>query len=129
MIKRFLEWFAIKEKIEQRIGNHPLFRQMEIWWTGVGENIGVEIGGKGKAFSRPVLIYRKLGKESFLGIPLSTQIKEGSWYVSFDFKNQMVSVNLAQIRVMSAARLYKKMGEVAENDCAKVKSGFLRLYS
>ncbi len=129
MIKRFLEWIGVKEKLELRIVKYALFREMEIWWVAAGENIGVEINGKGNTFARPVLVYKKLNKEIFLAIPLSTQIKEGSWYVSFDFKDRLICTNLAQVRIMSAGRLYEKMGEVNENDFAKVKSGFLRLYS
>ncbi|MES2224635.1 MAG: type II toxin-antitoxin system PemK/MazF family toxin [Patescibacteria group bacterium] len=129
MVKRFSEWMKVKQKFDEQIENQAYFKELEVWWSVVGENIGVEIGGKGAVFSRPVLIYKKLSKESFLAIPLSTQAKEGSWYISFDFKNQKICANLAQVRILSSRRLYEKMGEVTANDFAKVKSGFLRLYS
>lgn len=129
MIKRFLEWIDVKERLENRPGKDVSFKEGEVWWSAVGENIGVEISGKRKTFARPLLVYRKLNKESFLAIPLSTQIKKGSWYVWFEFKLQMICVNMAQVRVVSTNRLYAKMGEITTHEFAKVKSGFLRLYS
>lgn len=80
-------------------------------------------------FSRPVYVYRKLNRNGFLGIPLSTKNKEGSWYVSFVFRNKHIHANLAQIRIFSSSRMYTKMGSVDSTDAQKIKDGFLRLYS
>lgn len=80
-------------------------------------------------FSRPIYIYKKLSKNGFLGIPLSTQIKKGSWYVSINFKEKIIIANLAQVRVLSSSRLYEKMGELDDNDSEKIKTAFSRLYS
>ena len=56
--KRFNEWIRIKEKLHQ-VGRTPHNLEGEIWWSAVGENVGVEINGKGDVFSRPVLIMKK----------------------------------------------------------------------
>ncbi len=129
MIKKFLEWIGLKEKIH-RISSRPLyFNEGEIWWCAVGENVGVEINGKGRLFSRPVFVYRKLSREGFVGIPFSTQNKKGSWYVEVSFKGEKNIANLSQMRVFSSSRMYEKMGSLDDNDCAKIKNGFLRLYS
>lgn len=58
-----------------------VFKEREVWWCSIGMNIGVEIYGKGKKFTRPVLIFRKFNKDSFLGIPFTSQPKDGIWYV------------------------------------------------
>ena len=129
MIKRFLEWIGLKEKIHNNNSVSPLFNEGEIWWCALGENIGIEINGKGKPFSRPIFIYRKLSRKGFLGIPLSTQIKEGSWYVEISFQNKKHVATLSQARVFSSARMYQIMGSLDDNDIAKIKNGFLRLYS
>ena len=63
-----------------------------------------------------------------MGIPLSTKMKEGSWYISVDFQGQTVVAHLAQVRVFSASRLYGRMGILEEKSRAKIKSGFIRLY-
>ena len=129
MIKKFLEWIGLKEKLHINSEKMVYFNEREVWWCAIGENIGVEINGKGDMFSRPVLVYKKLSRSGFLAIPLSTQMKEGSWYIWVKLKEKDSSINLAQIRITSTARLYDKMGEVNVEDFRKVKSGFLRLYS
>jgi len=129
IIKRFLEWIGLKEKIHNNNSIPPLFNEGEIWWCAIGENIGIEINGKGKLFSRPIFIYKKLSRNGFLGIPLSTQQKNGSWYVEINFKGNINILNLSQIRVFSSFRMYEIMGSLDDNDIKRIKDGFLRLYS
>ncbi len=54
-----------------------LFKEGEIWWCSIGMNVGTEIFGKGRRFTRPVLVFKKFGSYSFLGIPITSQEKEG----------------------------------------------------
>jgi len=129
MIKRFLQWIGLKEKIHGESLGPLYYNEGEIWWCAVGENIGIEVNGKGEMFSRPVFVYRKLSKEGFLGIPLSTKAKQGSWYAEISFKGERVVANLAQVRVFSSHRMYEKMGSLDDNDIKKIKTGFFRLYS
>lgn len=129
MVKRFLEWIGVKQKLHQGEAKPVFFKEGDIWWCALGENIGVEINGKGATFSRPVFVYKKLSRDGFVGIPLSTKLKEGTWYVQFTFKENEVCANLSQIRTFSASRMLEKMGALDEGDVEKIKSGFLRLYS
>lgn len=62
--KRFDEWNEVK-KILQLNSKAILFRERDVWWYAAGENLGSEINGKGKLFSRPILIIRKYGKTTF----------------------------------------------------------------
>jgi len=129
MLKRFLEWIGLKEKLHTADNKPPLFKEGEIWWSAIGENVGIEVNGKGKPFSRPVYIYKKLSANGFFGIPLSTISKTGTWYVEITFQGKKVVANLAQCRVLSHLRMYEKMGALDEADVIKIKNGFLRLYS
>jgi len=128
MIKKFLEWIGLKEKLHINSSVPLYFNEGEIWWCAVGENIGIEINGKGELFSRPVFVYKKLSKDGFLGIPLSTQHKKGSWYVEISFKGENNIINLAQIKIFSSFRMYEKMGSLDDNDIQKIKDGLLHLY-
>ena len=125
--KDFDGWIRVKENVHY-YGRMPNIKEGEIWWCAVGENVGVEINGKSDAFSRPVLVMKKLSRFGFLGVPLTSQYHIGSWYVSFVFKNKKQFASLAQIRVFSASRLYKKIGTVPNSDLQKVKEGFSKLY-
>ena len=93
----------------------------------MGENVGTEINGKSKTFARPVLVIRKLSRYSFIGVPLTSQKHEGSWYSSFEFQNKRQVAVLAQVRNFSVSRLYRKMGVVPESDLELVRNGLASL--
>ncbi len=111
------------------VGGSPLFKEGEIWWCMVGENVGIEMGGKGDFFTRPILIFKKLSKDGFLGIPMSTQDKSGTWYVKVKQSGENVTVVLSQTKVFSSRRLYAKIGELDDVDCAKVGDAFFKLFT
>ena len=63
-------WFPVKEqKHSTEPKKLPKISEGEVWWTAVGENVGVEITGKSGYFSRPVLVFKKLSHLGFMGIP------------------------------------------------------------
>ncbi len=125
--KHFDEWNEIKKNMH-RLGHLPKVSEGSVYWCGFGENVGIEINGKNALFSRPVLIFKKLSRYGFLGIPLTSQPHTGSWYVSFQFKGRNETAVLAQIKVLSASRLYTKMGQIDETDMQRIKIGFHNLY-
>lgn len=125
--KNFTDWIQIKEVVHST-GRTPSIREGEIWWCAVGENVGIEINGKSKTFARPVLVLKKLSRYGFLGVPLTSQEHEGSWYAPFIFKDKTEYAVLAQIRVFSVSRLYDKMGMLPNSDLKIVKDAFWALY-
>ena len=104
--KDFDGWIKLKEKLH----NTRQLRTVgegDIWWCGLGENVGVEICGKGNLFARPVLVVRKFGRYSFMGVPLTSKEHTGNWYVSFEFKNKKEIAVLAQAETISVSRCSK----------------------
>ncbi len=86
------------------------FREREIWWCRIGKNIGYEQNGKGAFFERPVLVLRKLGNKTFIGIPITTKTKLGNIFVSFDiFPGKKRVAIIGQIRLLDASRLNEKI--------------------
>jgi mRNA interferase MazF len=67
------------------------FKERDIFNVKIGKNVGFEQNGKGKDFVRPVLIYKKLSKDMFLGIPLTKTQREGSFFYSFIFIEGIIS--------------------------------------
>lgn len=124
--KDFNGWIILKEKLHKTRQPRTV-SEGDIWWCAVGENVGVEINGKGHLFARPVLVLVKFGKYSFMGIPLTSKKHEGSWYVSFNFKEKQETAVLAQIETVSVARLYRKMGTVPDTDLDAVRNGLVSL--
>ena len=125
--KRFDAWNVVKTGIHFA-GVFRDIKEGDVWWCSVGETVGVEINGKQEFFLRPVLVLKKLSKFGFMGIPLTSQPHEGTWYVPFVFKEKTQYAVLAQARVLSVYRLRRKMGTVPNSDLALVKDGFRALY-
>ena len=123
----FDEWIEVKKELNST-QKYPHITEGEVWWCGIGKNVGIEINGKSEKFSRPVLIFRKLSSTGFLAIPLSTQIHSGSWYVKITFRGVEQVAALSQIRVTSVFRLYERIGELSKSDFVSIKKGFRDLY-
>ena len=86
-IKNFQDWFSLKPKLDNNNHKPPFVSERDIWWCHLGENIGTEISGKSKKFTRPVIIFKKLSHHTFFFFPAYTKIKSGSWYFSFLYKD------------------------------------------
>ena len=67
MYEKFLIWIERKFALHNR-KNIPSFRERDIFWSSLGENIGSEENGKWSEYTRPVLIVRKFNKQIFLNI-------------------------------------------------------------
>ena len=124
--KNFKQWMGVKEKIDaDAVIRH--IKEGDIWWSSIGENVGSEICGKGNAYTRPVLVFRKLNGNSFWAIPLTSKKHGGSWYAQIDFNGKKQTAIVSQIQIMSVSRLWRKMGELTNGDYEKVSRKFLKL--
>ncbi|MBI5358843.1 type II toxin-antitoxin system PemK/MazF family toxin [Candidatus Amesbacteria bacterium] len=80
-------------------------------------------------YIRPVLVLRKFNRELFLGIPMSTKLKDNPYYKSVTVNNRIVSVLISQIRVFSAKRIQDKLAELDKNDFQKIKGDVIDMIS
>lgn len=131
MINNYLEklssWFKLKSVLG--VKEKPvLFREREIWWCSIGINIGDEQNGKNESFNRPVLILRKITKTSFVGLPMTSKSKTGSWYVPITLHAKTSIVLLHQIRLWDSRRLSSKIGQLDWKDFNEVKKRFMKFY-
>lgn len=129
MMKQFLEWIKVKIKIDSQEYNPPLISEGDLFWCMMGENVGVEVGGKNELFTRPVIVLKKFGRLGFFGIPVTKTERKGSWYVSFVHKGIRETAMLSQGRLLSFKRLGKKMGALDDIDFRNVKEAYIRLFS
>jgi mRNA interferase MazF len=127
MEKSFDEWNEVKKKSEKEnilVG----FKDRDIFNIKMGMNLGFEQNGKGKDFVRPVIIYKKFTKDMFLGIPLTTTQRDGSFFFKFEFKeNQISTAILVQARLFSSKRLLNKIGIINKEDFENLKREYLSL--
>jgi mRNA-degrading endonuclease toxin of MazEF toxin-antitoxin module len=104
------------------------FKEGEVWWCAIGLNVGEEVYGKGTSFARPVLVFRKLTRNSFLGLPLTGSEKKGSWYVPLELPSRKSSIMLNQAKVIDKKRLRDKIVTVNVSDFRLIKKLFHELY-
>lgn len=126
MVNHFNQWNELKQKLhvsEKKL----LFKEGEIWWCSIGQNIGTEVYGKGKFFRRPVFVLKKLSNSSCLVIPLSTKGYSGSWYISVQSGSKKAWANISQIRTLSTLRFDTKIGDIRKCDFYKIKKSIADL--
>jgi len=109
-------WNSIKKTISNK--KNINFNQKEIFMSYVGYNIGFEQNGdKEQNYLRPILVYKKFSKRLFLGIPLTTTLREGKFYYNFSFKDNKISTALlSQIKLFDSQRCKYRMGKISNND-------------
>ena len=128
-VLRLIGWHQQKSQLVVKNHKPPFFKEGEIWWCYLGENIGTEIIGKGSKFMRTVIIYKKLSAYTFLGIPTSTKIKEGQWYVNFTHRNTNMDAVLSQLVTLDYRRLDKSIGRLDQKKFDDIATGFANLYN
>jgi len=120
MSKKFNEWHQLKVILHNK-KKKVLFKERDIFWASIGVNIGFEQDGKGTILSRPVLILKKHNQNLFFGIPLSTKIKEGSFFFEFILNNKPSCALLVQGRTYDVKRLENKIGMISKEDFFELK--------
>lgn len=115
--KDFDLWNTEKKQLNESVSDKSFYiHEREVWWAAIGVNIGTEMDGKNEQHERPVLIVRKLGKNQFLGIPLTSRTKEGVFYIPINYNNRQGTACISQVRVMSVQRLLRKIGRTRCDD-------------
>jgi mRNA interferase MazF len=127
-MKQFLLWSGLKEKLHNLSHQSPLVSQGDIWWASVGENVGSEINGKSRLFSRPVIVFKKLAHGFYFVIPTTTQTRQGTWFVPFRQQEKDMVACLHQARAMDYRRLSSKLGTLDDEDLNRIRQGFASLY-
>ena len=128
MEEKFDRWNELK-KTTNTEEPEVFFKERDIFWMKVGENIGHEQNGKGDKFQRPVLIVKKYTKDMFLGVPLSTTIRDGSFFFQFELDGKTSTALLVQHRLFSSKRFMKKIGKIESEDFKRLKKKLIELIS
>jgi len=127
LIRILAQWFLIKSGLHLK-SRSIFYKQNEIWWCSVGFNIGQETYGKGQNFTRPILVFKKISSNLFFGIPLTSRVKDGSWYVKITVRGATNCVMLHQARVFDARRLRSRLISLDREQIEKIKKSFFEFY-
>ena len=102
------------------------FHEREIWWCSIGVNVGSEQHSQTDDFSRPVIIIRRFTRDIFLGIPLTTKVREHLSFrvriVAGDHENDAL---LLQMRTYDRRRLVRKIGTISVQEFATLTNAVI----
>lgn len=126
-MNQFDNWNETKKKTHKNTKSR-YFHERDVFYCRLGKNIGAEQNGRGEEFIRPIIILRKFGNNLFLGIPTTTQEKNGIFYHRFLLdKNTVDYAILSQIRLIDAKRLCNRIGKVPKKDFEIIKEKTISL--
>jgi mRNA-degrading endonuclease toxin of MazEF toxin-antitoxin module len=118
MDQDFDNWNELKKKINSR---NPIYvSKRDIWFCSVGLNVGSEQSGKHELFERPVLVIKKVTANTFIGVPLTSNKKKGSWYVEIESTNS--SAIISQIKLFDTRRLARKVNVISVEEFEIIKN-------
>ncbi len=118
MIKDFDSWNILKKDIDNR--KVIYVSEREIWFCSMGINVGSEQDGKHELFERPVLVIKKVTNNTFIGVPLTSNKKKGSWYVEIQSTDS--SAIISQVRLFDTRRLARKITVISVEEFNKIRN-------
>ena len=127
-IKDFRHWHDTKQVLHNEQAR-IFFKEREIWFCYLGENIGFEQDGRGNEFLRPVVVLKKFNNTIFWAVPLTkTEKLPHMYYFAFSFQASTASTAiLSQLRLMDAKRLKYKSGTMTQTDFISIKTKIRQL--
>ncbi len=131
MENNFNKWNEVKKQVHKK-ANNVGFKEREIFWVRLGQNIGSEEYGKGNEFQRPVLIVRRLTREIFFGVPLTSTLKDNDYFHSFKYQTKKDIINnsamILQLKTFDKNRLMTRIGMINKTDFEEIKNKISRLF-
>lgn len=121
MNEDFNKWNDLKQKIQFKNTKEIFFKESDIWWISLWQNIKSESNWKWNDFRRPVLVLKKLSSDTCIAIPLSTQEKNWTWFYTYNLHWEEYTALLYQIRMIHKNRFQRKIWELDEKDFSEIK--------
>ena len=118
------KWNTLKKQLDSSSKSINL-KNGNIYLVSVGKNVANEVYGKGEIFLRPVLVFKKLGHNYFLGIPLTSKEKVGSYFFEFSYKDTKSYAMFNQTRTFNANRILKYHGKMKKDEFENLKEKFV----
>lgn len=124
--KDFVGWAKVAEEIEGRERRAEV-KVGAVYWANIGENVGSELLGKGRDFSRPVLILAQFNFRMVLAIPITSRIHDQRGYREIVVAGKLERLALEQTRPIDVLRIGDFLDEVAPDEMEKIRKHWMRL--
>ncbi len=119
-MKKFDEWNRVKKIVEEK--DRVKYSAGDVWMVHVGENVGVEEGGKGDDFMRPVVVIKKFNNSFCICVPLSTTRKTGIYYHQFEFQKKTSNALLSHVKSIDVKRFRYRLGRISAKHLEELKT-------
>ncbi len=127
MMEKFLNWFRKKTHISQQTLPADFHVSVgEIWWCSLGENVGIEINGKGDNYLRPVLILKVFNRQHVWVVPLSSQ-EQSQFHIKISSLSTSVTIVVSQLRAVSTLRLFRYVNTISVDDFHFITDSIIEL--
>jgi len=125
--KDFDKWNDQKKEIEMEEKTRYC-KSREVWWCSMGLNIGFEENGKGEVFRRPVLVLKRLSKNTALIAPITKSSQEHKFRMKVGIiSSKNASVIMSQIKTIDTKRLSLKICMLDKKIFVEIKKAFKEL--
>ncbi len=114
--QKFVDWTKLKIKLHFKPKEALYFKEREIWWASLGQNIGYEQDGKNENFERPILILKVFNGEVLWILPMTSKEKDGEYYFKIEYEGELYRVILSQLKLISSRRLLRKLRTIPEDE-------------
>ena len=125
--KVFDHWNKEKKRLDKDGVKTRIVHEGEIWWCSLGKNTGDEENGKNALFERPVLIIKRFNKRVARVLPMSSKIRDGSYYQEITHGSKKSIVLLPQLRIISVKRLRRTMDKLNPNQLRTTREKIRKL--
>lgn len=120
-------WHNLHKHLDRKDASRIFFKEKEVWFCSIGKNIGSEQNGKHEIFERPVLIFKKFSNDLFLGIPMTSRIKNDIYHFKLTDIPTPSYLILSQIRILDRKRLNRKLRIITDEEYHNVFISFINL--
>lgn len=129
-MQEYDRWNIVKKETSQNKRKLGI-KIREVFWVKLGQNIGDEEYGKGEIFSRPVIVIRQLTGDLFLGVPLTSTLKNDDYFHKFAFETKKGiienSAMILQLRTFSKKRITDKIGKISIDEFKKIQDKIVKM--
>lgn len=124
----FDRWNKKKKEIDS-LNKMKFCHEREIWWSYIGRNVGHEQNGEPLDFLRPVLILRKMSKNTSIVLPLTSSEGVHSFRIPIGIINdKTTSVIISQIKVLDHKRLLNRISTLKKQKFLEIRKSVKDLF-
>lgn len=128
MHKDYKKWLELKSKINDiKLPESFHVDIGEIWWCSFGENIDIEIDGKGLDYSRPALIVKFFNKYHIWVVPVTNSPSKNEFHVNIKSFSNTSTVTISQLHTISTKRLLKFIAKISPDDFEIINKSLINL--